>query len=75
MIGALLKRLSANCVKKIIDEFDVKNTAAAYHGVFNRYEELYKKKVRKKMKVGSRLDQFFYSKYPDKIVENFLKSM
>ncbi|MEO8769674.1 MAG: glycosyltransferase family 4 protein [Ferruginibacter sp.] len=53
---ALLNTLSINCRKKIIEEFDVKQTAKAYHGLFMRYKEFYKPKEHKKMKIGSTLD-------------------
>ena len=52
----LLNKLGSNCRKKIIEEFDVKQTARAYHELFMRYKDFYKEKARKKTKIGARLD-------------------
>lgn len=52
----LLKKLSEQCRVKIELEFDLKRTAKKYHDLFAKYQELYKCKKIRKMKVGARLD-------------------
>lgn len=54
---ALLQQMSETCRQKIIREFNVADTAARYHQLFAAYRTLYKPKVLKKEKIGSRLDQ------------------
>jgi glycosyltransferase involved in cell wall biosynthesis len=52
----LLKSLSINCRNKIIDAYDVKQTAKEYHQLFQRYAEFYKHKQLLKKRVGAKLD-------------------
>ena len=52
----LLNRLSTACREKIKNDFNVKNTAAAYHELFSKYVELYSAKQIKRQKLGFRLD-------------------
>jgi glycosyltransferase involved in cell wall biosynthesis len=56
---SLLMRMGAQCRQKIIERYDVKNTAVKYHESFMRYREYYKEKKLQKLKVGARIDQFF----------------
>lgn len=53
----LLDELGGNARKKIVDEYDLKVTAATYYDLFGRYKEFYKTKKIKKIPVGARLDQ------------------
>ena len=52
----LLNRLSTACREKVKNDFNVKNTAAAYHELFSKYVELYSAKQIKRQKLGFRLD-------------------
>ncbi|HCY88672.1 MAG TPA: hypothetical protein DHV17_00285, partial [Chitinophagaceae bacterium] len=51
-----LAEMGRRCRAKIIQDFDVRKTAAAYHALFHRYEEFYTPKNLRKLKIGSRLD-------------------
>jgi glycosyltransferase involved in cell wall biosynthesis len=69
----LLNTLSANCRDKIIAEFDVTKTAKAYHELFLRYKEFYKKKEQKKMKIGARLDHPLIPSFLSKAIRKIAK--
>jgi glycosyltransferase involved in cell wall biosynthesis len=56
MNRTLLNQLGSNCRKKIVSEFDVKNTSQDYFRLFLRYKEFYREKKIRKRKVGARLD-------------------
>lgn len=43
--------------QRIMEKYDVRKTAAAYHRMFADYGQYYKPKKLKRLKVGSRLDQ------------------
>src|SRR5450432_376269 len=53
----LLDELSVNCREKVAHQFDVRITAARYHDLFGKYQELYKQKQLQHKKIGARLDQ------------------
>lgn len=67
----LLNTLSQNCRQKIVDHFDVRQTAAPYHALFSNYSQLYKEKKIKKLKVGARLDHPFIPN----VVTKFIRSI
>jgi len=52
-----LNQYSTACRKKIIEQYNIKDTAARYHELFARFKELYRRKQLGKIKIGSRLDQ------------------
>ena len=52
-----LNEYSIACRKKIIDQYNIKDTAARYHDLFARCKEFYRPKQLAKIKIGSRLDQ------------------
>lgn len=52
-----LRELSINCREKVTAEFNVVDTAARYHALFNQYRMLYRTKQQKRLKIGARLDQ------------------
>jgi glycosyltransferase involved in cell wall biosynthesis len=53
----LLQKLSAGCREEIMKNYDVRQTAAAYHDLFGQYATRYSPKRLKKLKIGARLDQ------------------
>jgi glycosyltransferase involved in cell wall biosynthesis len=55
----LLNELSEACRDKIKTEFDVTNTARAYHDLFSKYPLYFRKKKLEKRKLGFRLDHPF----------------
>jgi len=70
----LLERLSANCRRKIVEEFDVTITSQGYHALFQRYEEFYKEKKLKKLKVGARLDHQMIPNFVTRLIRTLLSS-
>ena len=54
-----LETLSNACRQKIIDHFNLENTAKSYFSLFLNYADLKKEKKLKKRKLGSTLDQPF----------------
>jgi len=58
-----LHQYSIACREKIINEFNVKDTAVSYHELFARYKEFYKPKKLRKIKIGSRLDHPWISPF------------
>ena len=53
----LLRKLSVGCREEIIKNYDVRQTAAAYHDLFRQYATRFSPKRLKKLKLGARLDQ------------------
>lgn len=53
---ARLDRLSMHCRQKIVNEFNIVDTASKYHALFLRYKDFYREKEKQKKKVGARLD-------------------
>ena len=64
----LLKTLSENCRIKIEKDFDINTTSKKYHELFLRYEEFYKIKEKKKLKIGARLDHPLIPSYFSKTI-------
>lgn len=54
-----LETLSISCRQKIIDHFNLENTAKSYFSLFLNYANFKKEKKIKKRKLGSTLDQSF----------------
>jgi glycosyltransferase involved in cell wall biosynthesis len=53
----LLQKLSAGCREEIMKNYDIRQTAAAYHELFRQYAARFSPKRLKKLKIGARLDQ------------------
>ena len=68
-----LNRLSMNARNKIIEQFDVKKTSAAYHHLFDGYARFFKTKQLQKRKIGSRLDQPFMPSYVTSLLRKTIK--
>jgi glycosyltransferase involved in cell wall biosynthesis len=68
---SLLNQQSVACRQKIINEFNVKNTAARYHELFARHKEFYRSKKIQRIKIGSRLDQSWVPSFLTNTIRKF----
>ena len=69
----LLDRLSNNCRNIIVEQYDIKKTALAYHSLFAKYSENYRPKKLQSIKVGARLDQQFIPSFATKFIRKYFK--